>query len=164
MPDRFARAVFLTLAVAAAPAAAQGVRDALQAGDLICEFHDGFRRSLIADLAGVPRVSDVVILYEAVTANSAQALSSAGPGRRPVRVRATGKAVHLIESVGPSVRTTTLTGCERSKWKDGYETCVRFTAHYAWHFDSLAHRDPDKSFERQPSGRSTGACEPWRLD
>jgi hypothetical protein len=34
----------------AAPAAAQEVRDALEARDLICEFRNPFQRDLVADL------------------------------------------------------------------------------------------------------------------
>jgi hypothetical protein len=164
MPDRLLRVLLLCAAAASAPASGQGVRDALEAVDLICEFHHGYRRSLIADLVGAPRRTDLIILYEAVSADSAQAISGAAPGRKPVRVRATANAVHLIQRVGPSVRTTTLTGCERTRWKNGYETCVRFAARHAWHFDSQAHFDPDGSFERLPSGASAGACEPWRID
>ena len=165
MPEMHPRALLIAFVAAAAmPAGAQDVRDALEAGDLICEFRDGFRRSLIAELADVPRASDLLIIYEAVKTDSAQALSSAAPGRKLVRVRTTDKAVHLIQAVGSSVRATTLTGCERTKWRRGYETCVRFSARHAWHFDTLAHLDPDKSLERQPSGASTGSCEPWHID
>jgi hypothetical protein len=66
--------------------------------------------------------------------------------------------------VGSSVRVTTLTGCERTKFRDGVETCVRFRARHAWHFDARALIEPDASFERQPSGAPVGACEPWKMD
>lgn len=158
------RILLLALAFAAAPAAAQEVRDALSVGDLICEFDHGYRRSLLADLVGEPQSTELLLVYEAVRPESAQVLSTRAPGRRPVVVRATGKAVHFIERLGPSVRVTTLTGCERRKWKNGAQTCVRFTAQHAWHFDALVAADPDRAFERLPSGASKGRCEPWRVD
>lgn len=159
------RALLLALACAAAPAAtAQELREALEAGDLICEFDHGERRSLIAELAGEARASDLLLVYESVRPESAQVLSSGAPGRRPVLVRATGKAVHFIERVGPSVRVTTLTRCERRKWKNGAQACVRFAAQHAWHFDALAAADPDRALERLPSGASPGRCEPWQID
>lgn len=158
------RILLLALAFAAAPAAAQDVRDALSVGDLICEFDHGYRRSLLADLVGEPQSTELLLVYEAVRPESAQVLSTRAPGRRPVLVRATGKAVHFIERLGPSVRVTTLTGCERRKWKNGAQTCVRYAAQHAWHFDALAAADPDRAFERLPSGASKGRCEPWRVD
>ncbi len=158
-----ARAIALTLVLAAGPAGAQHVRDALEAGELICEFREGFRHSLIAELTG-ERSSDLLLVYEAVKADSAEVISSASPGRKPVRVRATDKAVHLIHFAGPSVRVTTLTSCRKWRWKGGVETCVRFAARHAWHFDALALKDPDETFAKLPSGASTGACEPWRID
>lgn len=136
----------------------------LAAGELVCEFQHGFRRSVIAELAGARGGSDLMLVYEALEPNSARVLSSERPGRREVRVLATDRAVHLVEPAGPSVRVTTLTGCQRTKWKQGAQTCVRFAARYAWHFDTLALKDPDASFARQPSGASTGHCEPWSLD
>lgn len=156
--------LLLLLALAAAPAAAQEVRDALAAGDLICEFDHGYRRSLVADLLGDSPSTELLLVYEAVQPESAQVLSTRTPGRRPVLVRATGKAVHFIERVGPSVRVTTLTGCERSKRKKGVQTCVRYAAQHAWHFDALAAADPDRAFERLPSGAAKGRCEPWQVD
>jgi hypothetical protein len=158
------RLLLCALAFAAAPAAAQELRDALAVGDLICEFDSGYRRSLLADLVGEPQSSDLLLVYEAVQPESAQVLSTRAPGRRPVVVRATGKAVHFIERIGPSVRVTTLTGCERRKWKNGAQTCTRYTAHYAWHFDALAAADPDRAFEGLPSGASKGRCEPWLVE
>lgn len=158
------RALLCALALAAAPAAAQDVRDALAVGDLICEFDHGYRRSLVADLLGEPPSTDLLLVYEAVRAESAQVLSTRTPGRRAVEVRATAKALHFIERVGPSVRVTTLTACERSKRKKGKQTCVRYSAQHAWHFDALAAADPDRAFERLPSGASKGRCEPWLVD
>ncbi|MGH8706327.1 MAG: hypothetical protein ACREUO_13025, partial [Burkholderiales bacterium] len=110
------------------------------------------------------RSSDLLLVYEAVKADSAEVLSSAAPGRKPVRVRATDKAVHFIHLAGPSVRVTTLTECRRWRWKKGAETCVRFAARHAWHFDALAHLDPDATFAKLPSGAATGICEPWKID
>lgn len=149
--------------VVAAPAAAQDVRDALAAGDLICEFRDGYRRDLFADLAGPP-VADQMLVYESVTADAAKVLTSGRPGKRPVRVRAVGDVVHLIERDGPSVRVTTLTECRDWKWKDGAETCVRFGARHAWHFDAHSYLGPDVARARVPSSASVGVCEPWNVD
>lgn len=158
-------ALLLALAWAAAPAAAaQDLREALEAGDLICEFEQGERRSLLADLTGEASAAELLLVYESVRPDSAQVLSSGAPGRRPVRVRATARAVHFIEQVGPSVRVTTLTRCERRKWRNGTQACVRYAAQYAWHFDALAATDPDRALERLPSGASPGRCEPWQLD
>lgn len=158
------RALALAFALAVAPAAAQDVRDALSVGDLICEFDHGNRRSLLAELVGELPSTELLLVYEAVQPGSAQVLSTRAPGRRSVVVRATGKAVHFIERLGPSVRVTTLTGCERHKRKKGVQTCVRYTAQHAWHFDELAAADPDRAFERLPSGASKGRCEPWLVD
>ncbi len=151
-------AAFYPLAFAAAQVAPPGttVTNLTPAG---AEPHD-----LELTARDIERVGDVMLVYEALGADSAQVLSSERPGRRAVRVRATDKAVHLIEPAGPSVRVTTLTDCRRTKWKRGGETCVRFGARHAWHFDTLALTQPDQSLARQPSGASTGFCEPWSLD
>lgn len=158
------RRLIVACALAAAPAAAQEVRDALAVGDLICEFGEGAQRSLIADMANTPRTSDLLLVYEMISTESAQVLSTSAPGRRPVLVRATGKAVHFIERVGPSVRVTTLTGCERRKLRRGAQMCVRYTARYAWHFDERAVSDPDRAFAELPADIMAGRCEPWQLD
>lgn len=158
------RRAFLLLALAAPSAAAQDLGDALKAGDLICEFSHGYRQSLVAELAGEPRTADLLLVYEAVGPDQAQVVSTQSPGRRTVAVRSTPGGVHFIERVGPSVRMTSLTGCERSAWKGGAETCVRFAAQHAWHFDALAAVDPDRALERLPGGAARGGCEPWRLD
>lgn len=149
---------------ARAQSQSDGLRDALAAGDLICEFREGWQRSLIADLVGEPDPVALLLVYEGVASDQAAVLSSRVPGRKPVAVRATARNVHFIERVGPSVRVTTLTGCERSKWKNGVERCVRFPARHAWHFDAHALVEPDASFERQPSGAAVGSCEPWTVD
>jgi hypothetical protein len=154
----------LVLALLAQPAAAGDVADALRAGDLICEFSHGYRQSLVAELAGEPRRSDLLLVYEGVLPERAQLVSTQSPGRRTVAVRSTPGGVHFIEQVGPSVRMTSLTRCERSKPKNGAETCVRFTAQHAWHFDALAAADPDRALERLPSGAARGRCEPWLVD
>lgn len=158
--------VALVWALAAAPAPAQDVRDALTVGDLICEFGGDGRRSLLADLANAPSTSDLLLVYEAVTPESAQMLSTEAPGRHTVLVRATGKAVHFIERVGPSVRVTTLTGCEQARQRRGKATCVRYAARHAWHFDERALTDPDLAFAELPpgAGTGTGRCEPWQVD
>ena len=150
--------------LACLPASAADVHDALRAGELICEFRAGYKRSVLADLLGDPQVVEQMLVYEAVDRERAKVVSTRSAGRRSVEIRATQKAVHLIERAGPSVLVTTLTGCERSKWRRGEETCVRFTAQHAWHFDMLALKEPDASMERQPSGAMKGACEPWQVD
>ena len=137
---------------------------ALAAGELICEFGDGYRKSYLAQLTGeVPR-TEMFLVYEEVTADSARVVASRRPGRKPVEVRADGEYIHLIQDDGPSVRVTTLTACLRSKLRGGEEVCTRFSARHAWHFDTAARLDPDASFRRQPSGGAAGTCEPWRVD
>lgn len=156
---------------------AQYVHDALKAGDLICEFRDGFRRDLVADLRFPRRGADMMLIFESIKvaplpaagvlqegSGTAFAFSSRVPGKRQALVRATPNAIHFIEPVGPSVRVTTLSACEQWKFKRGVETCVRFGAQHAWHFDTLAQRIPDTSFARQPSGGARGSCEPWQMD
>jgi hypothetical protein len=162
--NRVASVALLVLCAPALPGHAQPLDDALAQGDLICEFREGWRRSLIADLVGAPDPVALLLVYENVTPARAAVLSSRTPGRKPVAVRQTDEHLHFIERVGRSVRVTTLTGCARSKVKHGVETCVRFPAQHAWHFDTAALREPDAAFERQPSGASLGACEPWQLD
>jgi hypothetical protein len=137
---------------------------ALAAGELICEFSDGYRTSLLAQLAGEAPRTETLLVYESLKGNSAEVLSSRKPGRARVVVREGARYVHFIQDDGPSVRVTTLTGCMRIKAKNGDELCTRFTARHAWHFDRSAHLDPDGSFSRQPSGGATGQCEPWRVD
>ena len=52
-----------------------------------------------------------------------------------------------------------------AEWfRRGVETCMRFTAQHAWHFDTLAPRIPDTSYARQPSGGLRGSCEPWQMN
>jgi hypothetical protein len=137
---------------------------AIAAGELICEFGDGYRRSLLAEMAGAPVRTETLLVYEALQPRSAEVLSSRKPGRARVAVREGARYVHFIQDEGPSVRVTTLTACTRSKWRNGEEICTRFAARHAWHFDTTARLDPDGSFRRQPSGAATGACEPWRVD
>ena len=158
------RVIVLTLALVAAPAAAQEVRDALEARDLICEFRNPFQRDLIADLRDELPPADLMLVYESVTASSAHVISSGRAGRRPVQIRAIGDVLHFIEPDGPSVRVTTLTECKDWKWKDGVETCVRFGARHAWHFDTQAYLGPDVVRARTPGGASIGVCEAWNAD
>ena len=136
----------------------------LAAGELICEFSDGYRKSLLAEIAGDPPRTELLLIYEALDPHSAQVLSTARPGRRPVEVRATERHVHLIQSDGASVRVTTLTGCTRQHLRGDEEICTRFSARHAWHFDTTAQFAPDASFTRLPSGSATGVCEPWKID
>ena len=136
----------------------------LAAGELICEFNDGYRKSLLADIAGDPPRTELVLVFEGVKSDRAEVLSTRQPGRRPVQVRTAGDSVHFIQSEGPSVRVTTLTGCLRTRVRSDGELCTRFSAQHAWHFDTAAHFDPDGALRRQPPGAATGACEPWKID
>ncbi|MSQ54914.1 MAG: hypothetical protein EXR31_06055 [Betaproteobacteria bacterium] len=158
------RTLAAALLLAPAFAGAAGVQDALRAGELICEFKAGYKRSVIADMLGDVQPIEQMLVYEAVGRDTANVVSTRAPGRMPVEVRATAKAVHFIERKGPSLLVTTLTRCERSAMKKGEEICVRFAARHAWHFDLLALKEPDASLERQPSGALRGVCEPWQLD
>jgi hypothetical protein len=137
---------------------------ALAAGELICEFSDGYRKSLLADIAGDAPTTELVLVYEALTPATAEVLSTRKPGRRAVAVRATERYVHLIQDDGPTVRVTTLTGCLREKLPGDPETCTRFSARHAWHFDTSARIAPDASYAKQPAGAATGVCEPWKID
>ena len=137
---------------------------ALAAGELICEFNDGYRKSLLAKLTGDTPRTEMVLVYEALKPDSAEVLSTRRPGRRAVTVRATGDQLHLIEQDGPSVRVTTLTACTRTKLKAEGEVCTRWDARHAWHFDSSARFDPDGAAARLPSGAATGSCEPWKME
>jgi hypothetical protein len=137
---------------------------ALAAGELICEFHDGYRRSLLAAVAGDKPATEVLLVYEGLGGDAPEVLSSRRPGRHPVVVRPGVEGLHFIEAVGPSVRVTTLTGCSRMQEKYGEERCIRFEARYAWHFDADARIDPDRAAARLPSGAASGVCEPWRVD
>jgi hypothetical protein len=137
---------------------------ALAAGELICEFSDGYRKSYLAELTRDAPRTELLLVYEAVRNESAQVISSRRPGRRNVEVRADEEHIHFIQSEGPSVRVTTLTSCLRSKMRGDSEVCTRFAARHAWHFDTTAHFDPTGSFKRQPSGAAGGSCEPWRVD
>ena len=157
-------AVPLLLLVAVTGTQAAGVGDAVHAGELICEFKAGFKRSMIADALGDVQPVEQMLVYESVGQDSAKVVSTRSPGRRPVTVRATSSAVHFIEREGPSVLVTTLTRCERTRWKNGTETCVRYAAQHAWHFDLAVLKEPDASLARQPSGAMKGVCEPWSLD
>lgn len=127
----------------------------LAAGELVCEFHDGSASDPIAAH---------MLVYEAITPDSAEVLSTRKPGRNPVSLRANGHAVHLVQLDGPSARVTTITGCTKWKLKRGDEHCMRFEARHAWHFNVRALGSPDAVYARLPSGASSGSCEPWSLD
>jgi hypothetical protein len=137
---------------------------ALASGELVCEFSDGYRKSLLAEIAGDPPRTELLLVYEFPDAASARVLASNKPGRRPVAVRAGSETVHFIQRDGASVRVTTLTACTRTTLRGAQEVCTRFAARHAWHFDTTAQLDADASFSRQPSGAALGACEPWRTD
>ena len=157
-------AIPLAIALLAVPAAAQEVRDALDARDLICEFRNPFQRDLFANLSDDPPPANLMLVYERVTETSAQVIASGRVGRRPVLIRSVGDTVHLIESDGPSVRVTTLTECKDWRFKDGVETCVRFSARHAWHFDVAGTLGPDLARLRVPAGASVGVCEAWNTE
>ena len=154
-------AIPFALALLAVPAAAQEVRDALDAKDLICEFRNPYQRELFADLLSEPPRANLMLVYEGVSQSSAKVISSGRVGRRNVVVRTSGETVHLIEPDGPSVRVTTLTECKDTRVKDGVDTCVRFGARHAWHFDVAGTLGPDLSRVKVPSGASVGVCEAW---
>ena len=137
---------------------------ALAAGELICEFSDGYRKSLLAHIAGDAPRTELVLVFEGVRGQGAEVLSSAQPGRRAVKVVPAGENLHFIQSQGPSVRVTTLTGCLRTRVRGESEVCTRFSAQHAWHFDATAHVDPEAALRRLPSGAASGVCEPWRID
>lgn len=157
-------AIPFALALLAAPAAAQEVRDALDARDLVCEFRNPYQRELFADLLNEPPRANLMLVYEAVTENSANVIASGRVGKRPVLIRSIGETVHLIETDGPSVRVTTLTECKDTRVKDGVDTCVRFAARHAWHFDVAGTLGPDLSRVKVPSGASVGVCEAWSTE
>lgn len=158
------RLAAILLALAAAPAIAQEVRDALEVGDLICEIRHGYRRDLFAALSPTRPATDLMLVYEAPGAQAPRVVSSQRPGRHAIEVRVTANAVHLIEPVGPSIRHTALTRCLQTKSKDGYEICTRFAARHAWHFDTGAYADPDAALARLSNSVSRGVCEPWSVD
>ena len=137
---------------------------ALAAGELVCEFNDGYRRSLLAAVAGEAPRTELLLVYEGLGALRTDVLSSRRPGRRPVLVREGAANVYLIEADGASVHVTTLTACIRLTQHEGSERCTRFSARHAWHFDRAARTDPDGALARQPSGGASGVCEPWRVD
>ena len=161
----------LLLPALLAQAAPEGLRDALGAGELICEFRAGDRGETPADLryAGAP--PDLLLVYEQVRpaarngeAGSAQVLSTRNPGRKEVSLRSTALAVHLMQSVGPSVMVTTLTGCSDWRLQRGEQRCLRFAARHAWHFDTSALHTPDAAEARAPRGAYQGSCEAWSRD
>jgi hypothetical protein len=161
IPHLFAAVLLL---LAAAPATAQALRDALDAGDLICEVRHDLQHGFFADASPHTPAADLLLVYDSVGARAPHVVSSQRPGRHAVEVRVTASAVHLIEPVGPSLRQTALTRCLRSKWRNGYEICVRFAARHAWHFDAGVYGDPDAALARVSNNVSLGVCEPWSLD
>jgi hypothetical protein len=158
------RLAAMVLLLAAAPAPAQQVEDALGAGDLICEIRHGYRKDVFAAIDRREPPTDLMLVYEAVAGGMPQVVSSQRPGRHAIAVRVTPLAVHLIEPVGPSLRQTALTRCLQTKWKGGYEICVRFAARHAWHFDTGAYSDPDAALAGLANSTSSGVCEPWTID
>ena len=158
----------IVLSTACGPgyAAPPGLEDALNAGDLICDFRTGYSRALIADLGRGSAAGGLMLLYEAIDPQRerAQVVSTQSAGRTSVVLSSTSKALHLIEERNASVRVTTLTACLDWRVKRGVEACVRFAARHAWHFDATVRADPDASDARQRRGALSGHCEPWTLD
>lgn len=141
------------------------IASVLAAGELICEFQAGYKRSLIADLVRGPPAAEFMLVYESVQPSQARVVSTRTPGKKAVRVHTTDKAVHLVQDVGASVMVTTLTACTRWKYRNGEDVCMRFAAQHGWHFDTVSyHQDPDAALARRPSGAYTGVCEPWKVD
>ena len=136
----------------------------LAAGELLCEFNDGYRPGVVADLVALQPRGRQMRFYGSLGTDAAHVVSTAAQGRKAVQILATDRAVHLIQPEGPSVRVTVLTGCLKTGWRQGKETCLRFAARHAWHFDTLIFSDPDASFQRIASNASPGACEPWKTD
>ena len=58
----------------------------LAAGELVCEFHAPYERSLFADLAREPQRPGRMLIYEALDTGSAWVFSSSAAGRKAVRV------------------------------------------------------------------------------
>jgi hypothetical protein len=137
---------------------------ALATGEMVCEFSDGYRKSLLAEIAGEPARTELTLIYEFTQAGSAHVLASNKPGRRRVLIREGKEGIHFIQPDGASVRVTSLTSCSRTKVRGGEEICTRFAARHAWHFDTSVLLNAEASLGRQPSGAAAGACEAWRAD
>jgi len=126
---------------------------ALAAGELICEFSDGYRRSLVAALAGERPATELVLIYT-LAGERGEVLSSRSAGKRAMHLQVDGEAVHLVQADGASRRVTSLTGCERGE----EASCTRFSARHAWIVDAGA-------LPALPvPGSAAGACEPWRME
>ena len=154
----------LVWAFLAVSATAQDVRDALEVGDLICEFRTPLQQDLLADLRYELPPANLMLIYERVKPESANVVSTGRVGKRRVVVRTVEDQVHFIEPDGPSVRVTTLTHCKDTRWKEGIETCVRFSARHAWHFDTAGALGPVPERVRAPAGTSVGMCEAWNAN
>ena len=81
---------------------------ALAAGELICEFSDGYRKSLLAEIAGDAPRTELLLIYDFPGADSARVLASDKPGRRPILVREGKDSVHFIQPEGASHRARRL--------------------------------------------------------
>ena len=162
------KSISVILAALALPclAAPENLEDALRTGELICEFNAGYARVEVADLLRPRPPVKLMLFYTEIDPKRerAEVVSTRSAGRKAVVTRSTAQAVHLIETQTSSVMATTLTGCEDWRIKRGVQTCVRFAARHAWHFDASALADPDASFKRHARGAYTGYCEPWTLD
>ena len=154
----------VALSLACATAGAQELRDALDAGDLICEIRHGYRLDVLAAREPMHPRADLMLVYEAVRGLRPRVVSSQRPGRHAIAVRVTPQAVHFLEPVGPSVRQTALAECLETRWKGDVERCVRFAALHAWHFDTRAYADPDAALAQLTNSVSRGVCEPWTVD
>jgi len=128
---------------------------ALASGELVCEFSDGYRKSLLAALAGDPPRTELVLVYRDLAGDAARVLASGRAGQKPVLVRPGAGRLQLVEPDGASVRVTTLGECVQSRTRDGEEHCRRFSATHAWILGS---------YDQIPSGAATGFCEPWKVE
>lgn len=169
-PETLAVATIALIVLATAPrtgdASPAGLDDALNAGDLVCDFRADYARALAAEPDRGSPAADLMLLYEAIDAKRGHAhvVSTQSVGRKSVTLRATPSALHLIEELHASVKVTTLTGCLDWRVKHGVQACVRFAARHAWHFDTDVRTNPDASFARHQRDAIAGQCEPWTLD
>ena len=152
------------LALLAPAAAAQELRDALDARDLLCEIRHGIQRELFATIAPYHPRADLMLVYESVDGAAPRVVSTQRPGRHAIAVRVTPRAIHFLEPVGASLRQTSLVECLQTRWKNGYDVCVRFAARHVWHFDTAAYGDPDAALARLQGSVSSGVCEAWQVD
>ena len=163
------RAAFAATCIAIAAPLATGASlpeldQLIEARDLICHF-----RKAGASPAPFPRrgpefdMMQVIEKIDAV-AKTARSVSTSSVGRKSLSVYRTDTRVHFVQRLERSVVVTTVEACETWRTKRGIESCTRYRALNAWHFDQTVHLDPDASFLKLPGVSYTGHCEPWYLD